>query len=370
MKIVMHCLYFPPEIGGLESHVFHLCKGLVEAGCDVSIVTSCSQEGLLAEEEIEGIRVFRTWLPQRSAFGWTAHAIGSMPRLIQLSAHADVVHGQSFQSVLPAYAARRINEIPMVTSWHTSHFLKKADELLWKPIFREFLRSSQHNFTASIEIADVAKSLAPDAMIEAIPNGVDTQIFQPSANMKIGAKATTLIVPRRLYEKNGVEFFIRAMPLIAEAIDVRALIVGDGPEKSRLEELALSLGMQSKIEFLGKREHSEIPKLLNSADIAIFPSLMEATSVAALEAMACGIPVVASDVGGLPELVDNDVGGLFRPRDSRSLAETVLSLVSRNDFHELGSRARQRVVEKWSNQHLVNRHLDTYQSIIDSWGDN
>ena len=61
MKIVMHCLYFPPEIGGLESHVFHLCKGLVEAGCDVSIVTSCSQEGLLAEEEIEGIRVFRTW---------------------------------------------------------------------------------------------------------------------------------------------------------------------------------------------------------------------------------------------------------------------------------------------------------------------
>ena len=370
MKIVMHCLYFPPEIGGLESHVFHLCKGLVEAGCDVSIVTSCSQEGLLAEEEIEGIRVFRTWLPQRSAFGWTAHAIGSMPRLIQLSADADVVHGQSFQSVLPAYAARRINEIPMVTSWHTSHFLKKAGEFLWKPIFREFLRSSQHNFTASIEIADVAKSLAPDAMIEAIPNGVDTQIFQPSANKMIRAKTTTLIVPRRLYEKNGVEFFIRAMPLIAEAIDVRALIVGDGPEKSRLEELTLLLGMQSKIEFLGKREHSEIPKLLNSADIAIFPSLMEATSVAALEAMACGVPVVASHVGGLPELVDNDVGGLFRPRDSRSLAETVLSLISRNDFHELGSRARQRVVEKWSNQHLVNRHLDTYQSIIDSWGDN
>ncbi len=370
MKIVMHCLYFPPEIGGLESHVFHLCKGLVEAGCDVSIVTSCSQEGLLAEEEIEGIRVFRTWLPQRSALGWTAHAIGSMPRLIQLSADADVVHGQSFQSVLPAYAARRINEIPMVTSWHTSHFLKKADELLWKPIFREFLKSSQHNFTASIEIADVAKSLAPDAMIEAIPNGVDTQIFQPSANKMIGAKTTTLIVPRRLYEKNGVEFFIRAMPLIAEAIDVRALIVGDGTEKSRFEELTLLLKMQSIIYFLGKREPSEFPMLLNSADIAIFPSLMEATSVAALEAMACGIPVVASDVGGLPELVDNDVGGLFRPRDSRSLAETVLSLISRNDFHELGSRARQRVVEKWSNQHLVNRHLDTYQSIIDSWDDN
>tara|TARA_B100000686_G_scaffold66387_2_gene71612 strand:- start:21195 stop:22307 length:1113 start_codon:yes stop_codon:yes gene_type:complete len=367
MKIVMHCLYFPPEIGGLESHVFHLCKGLVEVGCDVSIVTSSSQEGLLAEEEIEGIKVFRTWLPQRSAFGWTTHAIGSMPKLIQLCADADVVHGQSFQSVLPAYTAKKINEIPMVTSWHTSHFLKKADQVFWRPIFRKFLRSSQYNFTASIEIADVAKSLAPDAMIEAIPNGVDTQMFQPSTDMKIEDKPTTLIVPRRLYEKNGVEFFIRAMPLIAQSIDVQALIVGDGPERSRLEELTLLLGMQSRIEFLGKREHSEMPKLLNLADIAIFPSLMEATSVAALEAMACGIPVVASAVGGLPELVDRDVGGLFRPRDSRSLAETVLSLIGRNDFHELGSTARQRVVEKWSNQHLVNHHLDTYQSVIDSW---
>ena len=57
MRIVMHCLYFPPEIGGLESHVFHLCKGLVEAGCDVSFVTSSSQVGLLAEEQIEGIKV-------------------------------------------------------------------------------------------------------------------------------------------------------------------------------------------------------------------------------------------------------------------------------------------------------------------------
>ncbi len=366
MKIVMHCLYFPPEIGGLESHVFHLCKGLVETGCDVSIVTSFSQEGLLPEEEVEGIKIFRTWLPQKSAIGWATHAFCSMPCLIQLCKGADIVHGQSFQSVLPAYAAKTINEIPMVTSWHTSHFLKMATRPLWKPIFRSFLNSSHHNFTASIEIAEVAKRLAPDAIIEAIPNGVDTQLFKPNRSEKREDSPITLIVPRRLYEKNGVEFFIRAMPLIVQSLDVRALIVGDGPERAKLEELTLLLGMDSHVEFLGKREHSEMPLLLSSADLAIFPSLMEATSVAALEAMACGLPVVASNVGGLPELVQDDTGGLFRPRDSRSLAETVLSLVSTQNIVEMGTKARQRVTEQWSNQHLVNQHLDTYRSIIES----
>jgi len=364
MKIVMHCLYFPPEIGGLESHVYHLCKGLVQKGADVSIVTSSSQDGVEDREVIEGIRVYRTWLPRKSPLGWTVHAVGSTPILIQLCANADIVHGQSFQSVIPSKVSKEINNIPMVTSWHTSHFLKLSKRRLWRRVFREFLDSSDHNFTASIEIADVAQSIAADASIEAIPNGVDTEIFKPTVNQIEKEEPITLIVPRRLYEKNGVEFFIRAMPLITQAIGVKALIVGDGPERSRLENLSATLGMTPHIHFLGNRRHSEMPTLLNEADLAIFPSLMEATSVAALEAMSCGLPVAASRVGGLPELIQEDVGGLFRPRDSRSLAETVLTLLNRADFDSIGDIARKRVIEKWSNQHLVHQHLSVYESLL------
>jgi len=173
-------------------------------------------------------------------------------------------------------------------------------------------------------------------------------------------------VPRRLFHKNGVEFFVRAMPLIAEKVDVEAVVVGDGPERSTLQALAEGLGMADRIRFLGARTHAEMPALLSSADLAVFPSLMEATSVGALESMACELPVAASAVGGLLELVDGDVGGLFEPGNPTALAETVVSLLARDDLPKLGARARARVVERWSNARLVDRHLEIYRALIDA----
>jgi glycosyltransferase involved in cell wall biosynthesis len=90
---------------------------------------------------------------------------------------------------------------------------------------------------------------------------------------------------------------------------------------------------------------------------------MEATSVAALEAMACELPVAASRVGGLPEIVDADVGALFEPADPGSLAGAVVTLLQDPALHERGRRARARVVERWSNDRLVERHLEIYREL-------
>ncbi len=86
--------------------------------------------------------------------------------------------------------------------------------------------------------------------------------------------------------------------------------------------------------------------------------------MAALECMACGLPVAASDVGGLPEIVDDEVGGLFRPADPQSLARVVVALLARADLPELGARARRRVVERWSNARLAARHLEIYEEVL------
>jgi glycosyltransferase involved in cell wall biosynthesis len=107
-----------------------------------------------------------------------------------------------------------------------------------------------------------------------------------------------------------------------------------------------------------------MPGLLCSADLAVFPSLMEATSVAALECMACEVPVAASRVGGLPEIVDDTVGALFEPGDPGDLARSVAVLLRRNDLGEMGRRARARVIERWSNERLVDRHLEVYQDVM------
>ena len=160
-------------------------------------------------------------------------------------------------------------------------------------------------------------------------------------------------MPRRLFEKNGVEYFVRAMPLIAARADAEAVLVGDGPERARLEAMAAELGVQDRITFLGARPHEEIPGLLSSADLAVFPSLMEATSVAALECMACEVPVAASNVGGLPQIVNDSVGGLFEPARPDDLARKVVELLDRDDLPALGTAARSWVVGHWSNARLA-----------------
>jgi len=101
VKILFHCVYFPPEVGGLESHVYYLCRALVEMGHAVDMVTSRSMPGLPEEEEMEGIRVHRTWFPARNPLGWVLHSLGSVPKTRALARQADLIHAQAFASVLP-----------------------------------------------------------------------------------------------------------------------------------------------------------------------------------------------------------------------------------------------------------------------------
>ena len=174
-----------------------------------------------------------------------------------------------------------------------------------------------------------------------------------------------MIVPRRLFHKNGVEHFVRSMPLIAERADVEAVLVGDGPERDRLERMAGELGVSDRLHFMGARPHGEMPGLLSSGDLAVFPSLMEATSVAALECMSCELPVAATNVGGLPEIVSDAVGGLFEPADPNALADKVVSLLQSGRLKELGAEGRRRVVAGWSNARLAERHLEIYEEVIE-----
>lgn len=366
MNILMHCAYFPPEVGGLESHVYYLCRELAARGNGVTVVTSLSRSGLPRHEVMEGVDVWRTWMPARNTIGWAAFGLASIPRLRARAETADVLHAQDIASVLPAMAARSVRRAPIVTTYHTSHFLKRAQSPFWRPAFRRFLEAADHNLAASVEIAQVAEAIAPDVRVEPLTNGVETSFFQrvPPALARPEGGRRRVIVPRRLFAKNGVEHFVRAVPQIAARQDVEAVVVGDGPERERLERLAGELGVSGRIRFLGARPNAEMPALLSSAELAVFPSLMEATSVAALECMACELPVAASDVGGLPEIVDGAVGGLFRPADPEDLARVVVALLGRGDLAALGAEARRRVVARWSNARLAARHLEIYEEVV------
>jgi glycosyltransferase involved in cell wall biosynthesis len=362
----MHCVYFPPEVGGLESHIYHLCRGLVARGHSVDAVTSRSQPRLPPHEIMDGVRVWRTWLPARNTPGWATHALLSMPRLGALAADADILHAQDIAAVLPCMVAKRVRNAPLVATYHSSHFLRRASSPFWRPIFRRFLMAADRNLAASKEIASVAVDLAPGVRVDAVTNGVETSLFRRVAPTLPPPRQgrRRLVVPRRLFAKNGVEHLVRALPDIVRHVDVEAVLIGDGPERGALERLARELGVAERVVFLGAQPHDRMPGLLCSGELSVFPSLMEATSVAALESMACELPVAASRVGGLPEIVDAEVGTLFEPADPGSLARAVVDLLRSGRLGEMGERARQRVVERWSNARLVDHHVRVYEEAL------
>lgn len=365
MRVLQQCIYFPPEVGGLESHVYYLCRDLVRLGHEVTMLTSLSVAGSARSETLDGIRVLRGWFPGKSPAGWMAHTLATVPRFVKLARDADILHAQTFASAPPAMAARRKWGKPMVLTLHTSHFLRLARKPVWKPVLRRIIASADHLLAASAEIRDVALSLYAHPRAEALTNGVDTDLFRPVPPLLPRREgAYRVVVPRRLFEKNGVEYLVRAVPLMAARLDVEAVVVGDGPLRTRLEQLAGELGVAQRVRFIGAHPNVEMPRILSSADVVVIPSLMEATSVAALEAMSCAVPVAASAVGGLPEIVDESVGTLFRPADPAHLAERVAALLTAPDLRARGSAARERVTRHWSNDRLARRHVEIYQELL------
>ncbi|MGH7672786.1 MAG: glycosyltransferase family 4 protein [Gemmatimonadales bacterium] len=365
MNILMQCMYFPPEVGGLESHVYTLCRELVRRGHRVTMLTSRSRRGLARRDVIDGIDVRRVWMPSRTPAGWISHAAATTPVHYGLARDADVFHAQDFAAVPPAWPARWRYRRPLVLTVHTSHFLVRARRPVWKPILRRIVASADYLLAPSRELLDTALSLYPHRRAQVLLNAVDTETFRHTAPTLPPTTRRRVVVPRRLFPKNGVEYFVRALPRIARDVDVEAVVVGDGPERSRLDRLAAELGLEGRIRFLGSKPHAEMPGIFSSAEIAVIPSLMEASSVAALEALACGIPVAASRVGGLPEIIDESVGTLFEPGNPDALAEAVVRALSdREGLVRKGDAARRRVVDRFSLGRLVDRHVEIYHDLL------
>jgi len=173
------------------------------------------------------------------------------------------------------------------------------------------------------------------------------------------------LTTRRLVEKNGVEFLIRAMPMILAEENARLFLIGEGPLEGRLKGLARSLNVAERVVFLGTIANSEIPAYLSSADVVVIPSLVEATSISALEAMSCEVPLAASRTGGLPEIVTQETGVLFEKGNPADLACKVVGLLRDEHAKDMGRAARARVVADWSVGRMAAVHEEIYREIID-----
>lgn len=363
MKIAIHAVYYHPEVGGMESHIKDIAEEFVERGHEVRILCARSLPGLAEEETIRGVKVRRVRWYGRHRLGWFLFGVFSVGPFLEMARDCDIAHAQDLASALATRFAKKRLGLPDVITIHSSHFLKLAPKKILGPAFRWLFRPADYMLAASGELAAAVQSVLPGRQVECYVNSVNTRVFRRVNPTLANPGKVILVCPRRLVEKNGVRYAIEALPLIQQTVPAHLYLAGPGPLQAELAELARSLGVADSVTFLGGQSHDSMPGILSSADVVIIPSLMEATSIAALESMACERVIAASNVGGLPEIIDDEVGALFEPANPRDIAAKVLLLLGR-DRAAMGRRARERVEANWSAARLADRHLEIYRTLL------
>ena len=233
--------------------------------------------------------------------------------------------------------------------------------------------------TSNVMANQVRKVMNDNSMnIEVTPFGVDISKYKVKKYDKEYKDNTVKIgIVKTISEKYGIKYLIEAMKILKEKLsslesnnnfDFKLYIYGDGDEKSQMIELTNNLGLNKNIEFMGVVPNSEVPNILSKLDIFVLSSILDSESfgVAAVEAMAAGLPVVATDVDGFKEVVKNQETGLIVKRKSaEALAKAILELILDKDKKEImGINGRLRVEELYNFSDNVDHMIEIYSNII------
>jgi N-acetyl-alpha-D-glucosaminyl L-malate synthase BshA len=204
-----------------------------------------------------------------------------------------------------------------------------------------------------------------------IPNFVDTELFKPNSDCtfrkNVASKGEKILIHTSNFRQvKRVTDAIKTFDIVQREVPSKLILVGDGPERSECERLARQLNLTDKIKFLGKQDG--LVEILTASDIFLIPSQSESFGLAALEAMACGLPVVSSSVGGLPELVGhNESGFIAEIGDIERMAKYAVDLLSNEKKYRIFSQnAREKAVRKFDINKVVPHYEEYYKKILDS----
>lgn len=204
----------------------------------------------------------------------------------------------------------------------------------------------------------------PESKCRTVYNGVDVERFSPDGGPDGTEPPLDVLAVAYLIPEKGIRHLIRAMARLGD-VPVELTVAGDGPQGERLKELAGELGVQERVDFLGLR--NDVDDLMQEADVFVHPATWEeAFGYTVMEAMASGCPVIASEVGGIPELiVDGQSGLLCPPGDDLKLARQIRRLVDDSDLRaDLGEAARRRAEEEFTLKECTGNTLESCEAIL------
>jgi glycosyltransferase involved in cell wall biosynthesis len=323
-------------VGGMESHVLRLCERLPRSAFE-SIALVPFESAFTEALRGCGLRVHVA--PIGEKLRW--HAIQYAASLVR-EHDIDVIHAHLPAAHVVAALAGSVTRTPVLATIHAMHLS------MWDLEVHRLTATHLCFVSEAARAHALAVGVQP-SRISVVRNGIDTNRFTPRTARQ-GEPVSPVVgyVGRLSPEKNPALFLRAAARIHAHVPDARFVVVGDGPLRAELETLAATLGIDDDVTFAG--ECSDMPARYRALDLMLLTSWHEGTPLAILEAMACGVPVVATDVGGVAELiVSGTTGALVPPGDDAQMAGRACELLaSRAMLARMGERAREHVRARFS----------------------
>lgn len=384
MKILIISYDFYPNIGGVAQHVFNLAKFLNIKNNEVYVFAIRNSFKNKFFEKIENIKVFRFFTPDISKLRGLFFLIQAsfFGFLLSLIKRIDIIHSHT---IIPdSLVGLFIISKKKIFTNHSSQFLElyetKNNNFI-KKTYKLIIKKYNFIITPSEELKE--KSIKffnfENNKVFFIPNGVDTKRFKP-VNLKekefkkikifnllnLEKRKYLLFCPRRLEPKNGVEFFVKAINLFLDKEkDFWGIISGNEYIKTYsnfIKNLIKELKLENYIFFTGPVPNELIVDYYQASDIVILPSLMEAVSISGLEALSSGVPLIGTNVGGIPFIVKDGITGiLVQPKNEIEIYKALIKLIDDEQLRmTMGINARKFIEDNFSWDSIVNKIIEIY----------
>jgi glycosyltransferase involved in cell wall biosynthesis len=342
LRVLILNYEYPPVGGGAGVATAALAAGLVERGARVDVLTSHPGNSARVPASthpslvVHRVRCRRTALHRagmRDAASYVAAAIPALRRLLRTERY-DIAHLYFSLPTGLLLPILRAHGVPTVVSLRGSDVpgydpcnagLQRAHRLL-RPVTRWIWRHADRVVALSHDLGRLARETEPSLRYTVIPNGVDLERFRRGHRMPDAHAPVRCIAVARLVERKGLDDLLHAIALL-ERGRYRLEIVGSGPAGSALRELVARLGLEAVVRFTGALDHAGVAERLREADLFTLPSRSESFGNVFAEAIASGLPIVGTTVGGIPEFVEDGQHGLLvAPRDPVALAAAIRRL--------------------------------------------
>ena len=370
-------------MGGIEKVSYEQSKRLTEAGYEIDVLTSKTQGQ--NEHPAKGIRVFpypSLKLAERFGVPYPILTIGAYKKFAKIIKECDLVHahGHVYMSSWLAGKLAKKYKKPFIVTQHNTFIdyksvLNTLENMNDNVIGKSVLKNADRILTVSKETMKYVLKLGADEKITlVIYNGVDTKCFQSAKKdesrkkLDLPNKRKIIFSVRRLVYKNGLDTLIESAHRVAQEYpDILFVVAGKGPSRKLIEDSIKELGIENNIKLTGFVPDELLPVYYNAADYFVLPSASgEGLPLVLFEAMACGLPVIATTVGGTPEIINNMKNGvLVPPRNPKAISDALSKLLAEDKLGKImGDEAKRNVEDRFSWEENVRQLKEVYIKFI------